>query len=283
MKNVFGRPYSDNGQAPFDGERFITERVDPAFKNEIDSSKQRIEDVKKKGRVSTKDVLIFGGLGMAFPLGLIWIFRHCDTIDPAVVWAEQPVAFIITVLGFLIESAFWLVSIIKNKKVNSSPELAEANARLASLDKNSEIMLGVPQEYEKVDMLSFDYVEKHGKVRIKDSQTYRYLNNAMKLYKNGDMLCLADIERVYSFPIADVKKYVLKKGKTIISGWNKETPHNEGRYIKYKISKNDYGNISCKICAMRCADTFGEYEVFFPEYELEHFQSIVDVPVEFDE
>ncbi len=280
MKNVFGYPRNDNGAAVCDGERFVTERVDPAFKREIDSSKQRIEDVKKKGKMSTKDVFIFGGLGMAFPLGLIWIYTHCDTFDPAVVLAEQPVAFIVALLGFLIESAFLLVSIAKNKKVNSGPELAEANARLASLDKNSEIMLGVPQEYEKVDVLSFEYVEKNGKARIRDTQSYRYLNNAMKLYKNGDMLCLADIERVYSLPIADVKKYVLKKRKTIISGWNKETAYNEGRYIKYRLSKNDNGSINSKYCAMRCADTFGEYEVFFPEYELEAFKAVADAPTE---
>lgn len=280
MKNVFGYPRNDNGAAVCDGERFVTERVDPAFKSEIDSSKKHIEDVKKKGRMPTKDVFIFGGLGMAFPLGLIWIYTHCDTFDPAVVLAEQPVAFIIALLGFLIESAFLLVSIAKNKKVNSSPELAEANARLASLDKNSEIMLGVPQEYEKVDVLSFEYVEKNGKVKIPDTQSYRYLNNAMKLYKNGDMLCLADIERVYSLPIADVKKYVLKKRKALMSGWNKETAYNEGRYIKYRLSKNDNGSLNSKYCAMRCADSFGEYEVFFPEYELEAFKAIADAPTE---
>lgn len=280
MKNVFGYPRNDNGAAVCDGERFVTERVDPAFKSEIDSSKKHIEDVKKKGRMPTKDVFIFGGLGMAFPLGLIWIYTHCDTFDPAVVLAEQPVAFIIALLGFLIESAFLLVSIAKNKKVNSSPELKEANARLASLDKNSEIMLGVPQEYEKVDVLSFEYVEKNGKVKIPDTQSYRYLNNAMKLYKNGDMLCLADIERVYSLPIADVKKYVLKKRKALMSGWNKETAYNEGRYIKYRLSKNDNGSINSKYCAMRCADSFGEYEVFFPEYELEAFKAIADAPTE---
>ena len=102
----------------------------------------------------------------------------------------------------------------------------------------------------------------------------------MKLYKDGDMLCLADIERVYSLPVADVKKYVLKKRKTIISGWNKETAYNEGRYIKYKLSKNDNGSINSKFCAMRCADSFGEYELFFPEYELAQFKAIADVPVE---
>ena len=141
-------------------------------------------------------------------------------------------------------------------------------------------MLGIPQEYEKVDVLSFEYVEKDGKVKIKDTQSYKYLNNAMKLYKDGDMLCLADIERVYSLPVADVKKYVLKKRKTIISGWNKETAYNEGRYIKYKLSKNDNGSINSKFCAMRCADSFGEYELFFPEYELAQFKAIADVPVE---
>lgn len=280
MKNVFGRPYSDNGQAPFDGERFVTERVDPTFKNEIDSSKQRIEDVKKSLRMSMKTIVIMGLLSLAFPFGFLRITTLCNTMTLSEAFAKEPLVFVACLFGFVIDIAFMLMLVRSSRKQKNSPELAEANARLASLDKNSEIMLGLPQEYEKVDVLSFEYVEKDGKVRIKDTQPYRYLNSEMKLYKNGDMLCLADIERVYSFPIADIKKYVLKKRKTIISGWNKETPYNEGRYIQYRLSKNDSGSLNCKYCAMRCADSFGEYEVFFPVYELEAFKAIADAPTE---
>lgn len=280
MKNVFGRPYSDNGQAPLDGERFVTERVDPAFKNEIDSSKQRVEEIKKKGRMPTWK--LFAGT-VFFPIFAYLYTRIMDATNSLNIFAgfsTMPLITVASLVCLVISMGTLVIYRRMYKKMLASPELAEANARLASLDKNSEIMLGLPQEYEKVDVLSFEYVEKDGKVRIKDTQPYRYLNSEMKLYKNGDMLCLADIERVYSFPIADIKKYVLKKRKTIISGWNKETPYNEGRYIQYKLSKNDNGSINSKFCAMRCADSFGEYEVFFPVYELEAFKAIADAPTE---
>lgn len=280
MKNVFGYPYSKTEDMPCDGARFVTERVDPAFKSEIDSSKQRIEEVKKKGRMPL--IKLFLG-GMFAPIGMyiyIRVMEMTDSMDIIAAFSVEPLLCTAFVLCMLIAAGTIVMLFVTNKKAQSSPELKEANARLASLDKNSEIMLGLPQEYEKVDVLSFEYVEKDGKVRIKDTQPYRYLNSEMKLYKNGDMLCLADIERVYSFPIADIKKYVLKKRKTIISGWNKETPYNEGRYIQYRLSKNDSGSINCKFCAMRCADSFGEYEVFFPVYELEAFKAIADAPTE---
>ena len=280
MKNVFGRPYSDNGQAPFDGERFVTERVDPAFKNEIDSSKQRVEEIKKKGRMPTWKLFAGTVFAPVFAYLYLRIMNATGSINIFAGFSTMPLATAASLVCLVISVGTLVIFCRMNKKMLASPELKEANARLASLDKNSEIMLGLPQEYEKVDVLSFEYVEKDGKVRIKDTQSYRYLNNAMKLYKNGDMLCLADIERVYSFPIADIKKYVLKKRKTIISGWNKETPYNEGRYIQYRLSKNDSGSINSKFCAMRCADSFGEYELFFPEYELAQFKAIADAPTE---
>lgn len=279
MKNVFGRPYSDNGQAPFDGERFVTERVDPAFKNEIDSSKQRVEDVKKSLRMSMKTIVIMGLLSLAFPFGFLRITTLCNTMTLSEAFAKEPLVFVACLFGFVIDIAFMLMLVRSSRKQKNSPELAEANARLASLDKNSEIMLGLPQEYEKVDVLSFEYVEKDGKVKMKNGTNY-FANGAMKLFRKDDMLCLADAEKVCSFPINDVKRYVLKKKKAIMDRWNKETPHNEGRYTKYRISTNDSGSLNCKFCAMRCADSFGEYEVFFPVYELEAFKAIADAPTE---
>lgn len=280
MKNVFGYPRNDNGAAVCDGERFVTERVDPAFKSEIDSSKKHIEDVKKKGRMPTWKLFAGTVFAPVFAYLYLRIMNATGSINIFAGFSTMPLVTAASLICLVISVGTLVIFCRMNKKMLASPELKEANARLASLDKNSEIMLGVPQEYEKVDVLSFEYVEKNGKVKIPDTQSYRYLNNAMKLYKNGDMLCLADIERVYSLPIADVKKYVLKKRKALMSGWNKETAYNEGRYIKYRLSKNDNGSINSKYCAMRCADTFGEYEVFFPEYELEAFKAIADAPTE---
>ena len=206
MINVFGRPYSDNGQAPLDGERFVTERVDPAFKNEIDSSKQRVEEIKKKGRMPTWKLFAGTVFAPVFAYLYLRIMNATGSINIFAGFSTMPLATAASLVCLVISVGTLVIFCRMNKKMLASPELAEANARLASLDKNSEIMLGLPQEYEKVDVLSFEYVEKDGKVRIKDTQPYRYLNSEMKLYKNGDMLCLADIERVYSFPIADIKK-----------------------------------------------------------------------------
>lgn len=279
MKNVFGRPYSDNGQAPLDGERFVTERVDPAFKNEIDSSKQRVEEIKKKGRMPTWKLFAGTVFAPVFAYLYLRIMNATGSINIFAGFSTMPLATAASLVCLVISVGTLVIFCRMNKKMLASPELKEANARLASLDKNSEIMLGVPQEYEKVDVLSFEYVEKDGKVKMKNGTNY-FANGAMKLFRKDDMLCLADAEKVCSFPINDVKRYVLKKKKAIMDRWNKETPYNEGRYIQYRLSKNDSGSINSKFCAMRCADSFGEYEVFFPEYELEAFKAIADAPVE---
>ena len=82
-------------------------------------------------------------------------------------------------------------------------------------------------------------------------------------------------------------KALLKHFKTIgaikkanMDEWNKDVPFNKGEYKQYKITSNDYGTIFCRYYAMQISDVFGEYELFFPEYELAQFKAIADVPVE---
>lgn len=280
MKNVFGYPYVKDGQSRCDGERFITARVDAGFKQELDKAVGEVMDSEKKSSLPKplKALKVVCSLIVAIiVLALIKSLRK-NSIEA--MFGNAPIIFyvggaclVVWVVLAVLEKSYY-------KKVESSGEFNRIAGTIEQLQKQSEEMLGVSPESKAVDVLSFRYTEKNGKVKIKEDLFYKHSNNEMKLYRNNDNLCLADIECVYSIPIADIKRYVLKKKKAEMDEWNKDTPFDKGEYKQYKIAANDYGTIFCKYYALQFADAFGEYELFFPEYELEAFKEIADAPVE---
>lgn len=280
MKNVFGYPYVKDGESHCDGERFITARVDADFKRELNDAADDVLEMQEKSEIPGWAKLLSGICLLGFMIVAVGIIRNIGEVSFSQMFQNAPALFIVggvCAVGWVVLK---IVESVKFKKVSASGVIDRVADSMEQLDKRSEELLGVPENHGKVDVLSFRYTEKNGKVKIKEDIFYKFSNDEMKLYRDKDNLCLADIECVYSIPIADIKGYVLKKKKAEMDEWNKDVPFNKGRYKQYKIATNDYGTIFCKYYALQFADVFGEYELFFPVYELEAFKSIADAPVE---
>lgn len=142
--------------------------------------------------------------------------------------------------------------------------------------------LGVPQDYATVDVMAYYYKPAKSKLSLGDRADGIYYNDEMKLFCKDDELCLADDERVFSFPIKDFVRYYLGSEKLPLAWWNKEINYDEGEYLQYGI-KTKYTDMACLCYSLQFVCDSEVYEIIFPEYELEHFQKLVDVPVEFDE
>lgn len=280
MKNVFGYPYSKTEDMPCDGARFITNRADAALKKEIDDVFGKALETNSKANLpgwlkTLKLICYVGAIIVAFSL-----LRNLGELTLAEMYGNAPAIFYGGGVCLVLWAVLFCVEKLKYKKVDDSGEIDKALESMEELNLRSEEQLGIPHDHKKVDVLSFRYTEKNGKIKIKEELFYKHMNNEMKLFRNGDDLCLADIDSVYSFPINDIKKYVLKKKKANMDEWNKDVPFNKGEYKQYKITSNDYGTIFCRYYAMQISDVFGEYELFFPEYELAQFKAIADAPVE---
>ena len=280
MKNVFGYPYSKDGDTPCDGARFVTNRADAALKKEIDDVFGKVLETGSKaslpGWLQTLKLICYVGAAIV----VISLLRNLGDLTLAEMYGNAPAIFYGGGVCIVLWAALHIAEKARYKKVESTGEIDRTTEKMEQLDRRSEELLGIPHDRKAVDVLSFRYIEKNGKIKIKEELFSKYSNNEMKLFRDNDDLCLADLECVYSFPISGFKKYVLKKKKADMDEWNKDVPFNKGQYKQYKITANDYDTIFCKYYALQFADVFGEYEIFFPEYELEAFKSIVDVPVE---
>lgn len=279
MKNVFGYPYVKDGESRCDGERFITARTDAAFKQELDDAIGDVLDMEEKVGLPGWAKLLYSICLLGFFVVAGGIVKNIGQLSIAQMFRNAPALFIVGGACIVIWAVLKIVESAKFKKASASGEINCVTDSVAELDKRSEELLGVPSDYRKADVLSFRYTEKNGKVKIKEELFAKFSNNEMKLYRDGDSLCLANIECVYSIPIEDIKRYVLKKKKAEMDEWNKDTPFDKGEYKQYKIAANNYGTIFCKYYALQFADAFGEYEIFFPAYELDAFKAIADAPV----
>lgn len=183
---------------------------------------------------------------------------------------------IVGAAGFVVWLVLKLIELRNGKRDEETGDYDRALENLANINQTANDMLGVPPDFESVDVMAYYYKPAKGKL---DGE---YLNEDMKLFRKDDDLCLADIDSVYSFPIKDFVRYFLNSEMFPLAMWNKKENYDEGEYLQYGI-KTKYTDMACLCYSLQFVSGSEVYEIIFPEYELEHFQSIVDVPVEFDE
>ena len=274
MINVFGYQ-GDSSEC--DGEQFVTASLDDNFKRTRDK-------IYSKAKMTTEAItlpIIANALAWVcfalFAVIAFMFFKDVYKLGLAVAFETNPIWLLsIGAAGFVVWLVLKLIEYRNGKNDEKTGALDRALEEVASINQAANDMLGVPPDYETVDVMAYYYKPAKGKL---DGE---YLNEDMKLFSKDDELCLADIDSVYSFPIKDFVRYYLGSEKLPLATWNKEENYDEGEYLQYGI-KTKYTDMACLCYSLQFVSGSEVYEIIFPEYELEHFQKLVDVPVEFDE
>lgn len=274
MKNVFGYQ-GDSSEC--DGERFVTARLDDNFKR----TREKIYSKAKMTREAVTLPIIANAIAWAsfaiFAIIAFMFFKDVYKLGVDGALENEPIWLLsIGAAGFVVWLVLKLIEFRNGKNDEKTGVLDRALEEVASINQAANDMLGVPPDYTVVDIMSCRYKPAKGKL---DGE---YLNEDMKLFSKDDELCLADIDSVYSFPIKDFVRYYLGSEKLPLAIWNKEENYDEGEYLQYGI-KTKYTDMACLCYSLQFVCDSEVYEIVFPEYELEHFQKLVDVPVEFDE
>ena len=281
MKNIFGSVYDKDREEPhYDGERFVARKADYRFENELQSFAEEAVGVVSKAGLSPWLSIVKSVAGLLALLVAAGLAKGWGDVSFSQMFENAPFLFIGGGVCAVIWAVLFVTDKIKYRKIAGAGAIDELEEKVNQIILNSEQELNVPHEAPHVDILQFQYTEKNGKVKIKKEFSADYSNEEMRLFKEGDNLCLANLNAVYAFPIDSFRKFVLKKKKASMDDWSKEEPYNKGEYKQYKIKTNDYDDYFCRYYALQLGDVFGEYEIFFPEYELKHFQQILNLPVE---
>lgn len=285
MKNVFGIAYDKDGQGQgFDGERFIVRKAGVCFDNELESFAKEVNNAKIKTSLPMWLSIIKLVAGIAtFIIALSILNNLVDTgiSNISKMLENAPAFFIVGGVSALTWLSLFIAAKVKYKRADGDGAFNELNEKAEKVVLMSEEELEIPHDAPKVDIMMFKYTEKNGKIKfVREDMAADYVNNVMRLFREGDNICLANLSEVFAFPADGFTKLILKKKKAAIQGWNKEEVFDKGEYKQYKIRSDGYGGYICRYYALQYADTYGEYEILFPEYELKQFEKLMSLPKE---
>lgn len=277
MKNVFSYPGDKFKNPKCDGEQFVTASLDKSLSRAVDEAYAKADKAQENATLPFWANAVAWLFFIVFAIVAVVVLRAASELGFAEAFVKLPLWLpIVGAAGFVVWLVLKLIEYRNGKKDEETGDYDRALESLANIKQAAEDRLGIPPDYATVDVMAYYYKPAKGKL---DGE---YLNEDMKLFCKDDCLCLADIDSVYSFPIKDFVRYYLGSEKLPLATWNKEEDYDEGEYLQYGI-KTKYTDMACLCYSLQFVCDSEVYEIIFPEYELEHFQKLVDVPVEFDE
>lgn len=277
MINVFGYQGDKFKNPKCDGERFVTARLDKSLSRAVDEAYAKADKAQENATLPFWANAVAWLFFIVFAIVAVVVLRAASELGFAEAFVKLPLWLpIVGAAGFVVWLVLKLIEYRNGKKDEETGDYDRALESLANIKQAANDRLGVPPDYATVDVMAYYYKPTKGKL---DGE---YLNEDMRLFCKDDCLCLADIDSVYSFPIKDFVRYYLGSEKLPLAIWNKEENYDEGEYLQYGI-KTKYTDMACLCYSLQFVCDSEVYEIIFPEYELEYFQKLVDVPVEFDE
>ena len=173
----------------------------------------------------------------------------------------------------------WLIGRSKAKNVIESEDFNADVAEAEKINAESLASLGVPEDAAEVDVFTYFYELKNGKEKRKGIIS-DYMTMQFRAFREGEMLCLADVGGVIGIPIYNITGIHKINKRVSFMEWNKEEAFNKGEYKQYKMTSNNMGAIFIKpYYSLRFCDCGEEYEILFPAYELETFKRLTGAGV----
>lgn len=267
---------ADKKNEQINGMEFLTETPSDALANAMNALFEKANTTIKKSKHPT-------ALRIAqyiFGLYAFVSFGGILKADVSVAQAYQNASWIFWSGGICLAAwlILWLWGRQKAKAVMGTEENAQTLSRMESTAAAIYNELSVPGDAKKVDILSFFYIDKDGKIKIqaKGMQTAEYFNKEFRMFADEENLYLANLEGKYAFPLESVVKIHTIKKHISFAGWNKDEGFNKGIYKQYKLTRDKYGCIHSKeyhILEVRHQDeSFG---IYFPCYELPAFEESI--------
>ncbi|MBR3298721.1 MAG: hypothetical protein IKI64_05885 [Clostridia bacterium] len=279
MKPVFGVDITTDRRNDWsNSDEFILRKVGAELEAKLEGAADSAHTIEKKSGLSLLETILRAVSGTAALFVFIGVFDHA--LDHGFKEALKKLWPWFCV--FAICGAAWLaltlIGRLKKRKMLVSGEAAAANEALeAALDK-ARSELGVPENAEAVDVFLLSYKLKNGKLKI-DGDPF-WLNGEVYAYRDGDALMLWGGEKVWAFPIKNMKGIKTVRAFKTAMCWNKKEKHKEGRFAQYRLIPNNYG-LRMKAYHILELEHGGEsYGIYFPCWELPVFERLTGLAAE---
>lgn len=221
-------------------------------------------------------------IAMIVVIGVLRALSGSDGISLSRAFENAPALFYIGGACLVVWAVLALIEKIKYNsafKGNAEEKLNEITA--IQSDIHSE--LGVPEGTKTTEILNFRYKMKNDVPMAKAVGTngVAYNNLRIKIYSDGDNLCLVDARRRYEIPLNSLRAIRTVNKRIEVPSWKKEESFVSPEYKPYSIARNKYGVCSFKPYHILEFDHNGEiWGLYFPCYELPTFESLTLIKAE---
>ena len=266
MKNVFGCQKGIKDEVIFDGEAFITKRLNEKETAELEALESLTDDyIKKTVPHGAPVVLSYILYGIAAVI-VIGILRARVSLSTA--FQNAPYLFFIAPVALLAAIALTLYQRAKIKKMVESDDFHAVLQENESAANRARELLSIPKSARSTDLLSDFYEIKKGK--RKNPLPFDFLPLEVYLYADEENLYIADSTVVSTFHLSDIVKLERIEKKVTLGDRNKEDPISSDRYKPYGIKADGNGYYRIKYYySLQLNTVHGEFELLFPPYEID--------------
>lgn len=273
MKNLFAIDIN-NEREHGEFEPFILRRVEKELSEKQNEAVDALEDHQKKASLSPWLTAAKYLSGAFFMIVLAAVLKAGKSA-----FTNAPILILIGAVCGVVSLSLWLTERKRSKTVAESDEFKDDVKNADQLAAECFARLNIPDDAKKADIFLRPYKIKNGKEK-KAFDMFEYINTEFHVFREGDLLCIADVGSVIGISVKDMTGIHPIDKRVNFMGWNKEENFNKGVYKPYKMTSNQYGILFIKPCySLHFFGLGEEYEIIFPAYELETFKSLTELDV----
>lgn len=276
MKPFFGIDLTENKRnEERNGSCFLLARPSSAMARALEDSVEKAEETIEQAKLPLALRIVQGLCGIASALLIAGLLGASVPLREA--YRNAPELFWLAGICLPVWAILKLLGMQKSKAVMGKETSAQAFSRLDGTFLAVYAELEVPANAIEVDILSFYYKRKEGKIKVceKGLQMAPYTNCVFRIFADAGNLYLANPEGKYAFPLSSLRAIQTRKKVARMNAWNKEEAFNKGIYKPYKLSADQYGCIHARQYHILELEQDGElWGIWFPSYELPAFEAV---------
>lgn len=276
MKEFFGIDVTrDKNSEVLNCQGFLSRQPSPAHISALESAAAALEGLNTKAKLPKVFQIIYTAVYFLSLCFIIGIIRSLGKVTIQEAFENAPGLIYVTAFFLILWAVMAAWKHSRSRKITSTEEFEAAARRVETTAAACLSAMGIPEKAPSVDVLSCKYTVKNGKVKyVSAGTTARYANPEVRIFAENGALYLADTTHCYAIPLSEIRCLRRINKSVWIAGWNKELSVKEGRYKAYKLSTNQYGNVSVKpYYALEILHNGEAFALHFPSYELPVFEA----------
>ncbi len=276
MKNVFGFDISNKKDDYVeDGIIFVTKVINEELREVVDDSYKETKKFENKSQLPLALRIIKTICGFIALIFFVGVLRSGVSLKEG--YQNAPYVYWIGSLALLI----WVILFCISKKLyNTVIKNVEFQEHLDDLEEiltKKKEDLDIPEDAKNIDVFLERYAVKKGKIKQKNFTLAVYVNMEVAIYVKDNQLCLSDLEKVWSIPLASFKSIELQPKKASCLFWNKEEAPNSEKYKKYKIKTNSNNQVFTKYYKIDIEHELENFYLLIPIYDGDIFMDLVNI------